>query len=539
SSTLRECVEKLQELNSPAFRAAKLQARPEVSADLRMDPNYESDGNEDKSKDKLVNIDVSTPISERSPSAIGMGDKVAPSSILRSSQLESASRADWDNQRNKHSWVESSRSREVERVPYESGRSGDKMSYGRGQSYGIEDAKERGYDERDRGWEKEWVMEERDTGVGTGWTGNGRSIRSTTAERWTEKVNISGGVDAGRTGRSEYRGSASIAGLTTPVYEGKPDWNKPRDVSTVPSMQSTFPLASQLTSTLSKAALEAAEKEKVWHYMDPTGTVQGPFSMEQLRKWNTTGYFPADLRVWRTNQPRDESILLTDALAGRTQKERGESVRTVDVASQPTLSNSAAASGYNKTSAENWRDSGGLSTSWTDKGSSADVAGRSTTSWAAERGRDTSTGRDSGTDLKWKSGSSYDTYGASRNSNIYSSSPTRNSRAEAAARFDPANWNTRSDNVRTIEKDSWTSSGRGTDGGYSKPGSDSRSSWGRGSSHSYRESGGSWNNYNEDGGGHDSSRSMNRSRGSRKDVPCRFHQKGYCKRGDSCDFWHG
>ncbi|KAL3686815.1 hypothetical protein R1sor_013124 [Riccia sorocarpa] len=531
--TLRECVEKLQELNSPAFRAAKLRARPEVTADPRMDPNYESDGNEEKSKDKLN--DAPATISERSPSAIGVGDKVGPSSILKSSHLESG-RSEWDSQRSKPSWVESSRSREVERVAYDTGRSGDKMSYGRVQSYAVEEAKERVYDERDRGWEKEWVMEERETGVGAGWTGNGRNIRTTTGERWTEKVNIAGGIDAGRTGRSEYRGSTSLTGLNTPVYEGKPDWNKPRDVSTVPSMQSTFPLASQLTSTLSKAALEAAEKEKVWHYMDPTNTIQGPFSMEQLRKWNTTGYFPADLRVWRTNQPRDEAILLTDALAGRTQKERGESVRTVDVQSQPTLTVGAAASGYNKNTAEAWRDNG-LSTSWVEKGTS-DGAGRSTTSWAADRGRDTTTGRDAGTDLKWKSGSSYDTYNAGRNSSIYNTSPTRNSRVEAAARFDPANWTTRSDSIRANDKDSWNSSGRGTDGGYSKPGSDSRSSWGRGSSHSYRESGGSWNNYNEDRGD-DSSRSMNRSRGSRKDVPCRFHQKGYCKRGDSCDFWHG
>lgn len=44
--TLRECVEKLQELGSPAFRAAKLQARPEVTADPHMDPGYESDVNE-------------------------------------------------------------------------------------------------------------------------------------------------------------------------------------------------------------------------------------------------------------------------------------------------------------------------------------------------------------------------------------------------------------------------------------------------------------------------------------------------------------
>lgn len=44
--TLRECVEKLQELGSPAFRAAKLQARPEVTADPHMDPGYESDVND-------------------------------------------------------------------------------------------------------------------------------------------------------------------------------------------------------------------------------------------------------------------------------------------------------------------------------------------------------------------------------------------------------------------------------------------------------------------------------------------------------------
>jgi len=44
--TLRECVEKLQELGSPAFRAAKLLARPEVTADPHMDPGYESDLNE-------------------------------------------------------------------------------------------------------------------------------------------------------------------------------------------------------------------------------------------------------------------------------------------------------------------------------------------------------------------------------------------------------------------------------------------------------------------------------------------------------------
>jgi hypothetical protein len=41
-------VDKLEELNNPAIRAAKLQARPEVSADPHMGPGYESDVSDDK-----------------------------------------------------------------------------------------------------------------------------------------------------------------------------------------------------------------------------------------------------------------------------------------------------------------------------------------------------------------------------------------------------------------------------------------------------------------------------------------------------------
>lgn len=63
------------------------------------------------------------------------------------------------------------------------------------------------------------------------------------------------------------------------------------------------------------------ETEKIWHYQDPSGKVQGSFSMVQLRKWSNTGYFPADLRIWRITERQDDSILLTDALAGKFSKE--------------------------------------------------------------------------------------------------------------------------------------------------------------------------------------------------------------------------
>ena len=59
------------------------------------------------------------------------------------------------------------------------------------------------------------------------------------------------------------------------------------------------------------------ETEKIWHYQDPSGNIQGPFSIVQLRKWNTKGHFPPHFRVWRTNERPEDSILLTDALDGR------------------------------------------------------------------------------------------------------------------------------------------------------------------------------------------------------------------------------
>ncbi|XP_057766129.1 zinc finger CCCH domain-containing protein 44-like [Salvia miltiorrhiza] len=58
------------------------------------------------------------------------------------------------------------------------------------------------------------------------------------------------------------------------------------------------------------------ETEKLWHYRDPNSKIQGPFSMMQLRKCNTTGLFPHDMRIW-TNHEQYDSLLLTDALNGK------------------------------------------------------------------------------------------------------------------------------------------------------------------------------------------------------------------------------
>ncbi|KAJ9540829.1 hypothetical protein OSB04_027335 [Centaurea solstitialis] len=52
--------------------------------------------------------------------------------------------------------------------------------------------------------------------------------------------------------------------------------------------------------------------EDAWHYRDPSGNVQGPFSMVQLQKWSIGGFFPAEMRIWTSREA--DSLLLTDAI---------------------------------------------------------------------------------------------------------------------------------------------------------------------------------------------------------------------------------
>ncbi|KAF7813371.1 Plus-3 domain, subgroup protein [Senna tora] len=38
----------------------------------------------------------------------------------------------------------------------------------------------------------------------------------------------------------------------------------------------------------------------IWHYKDPYGFVQGPFSINNLKHWSDSNYFPPDFKVWKT-----------------------------------------------------------------------------------------------------------------------------------------------------------------------------------------------------------------------------------------------
>ncbi|KAJ0428473.1 putative chromatin regulator PHD family [Helianthus annuus] len=95
------------------------------------------------------------------------------------------------------------------------------------------------------------------------------------------------------------------------------DEGRDRVVQPPPSALRKPSSASETEKNVSSTKDGASETEKIWHYKDPSGKIQGPFSMAQLRKWNNNKFFPVDLRIWRTSEKEKDGILLTDALEGR------------------------------------------------------------------------------------------------------------------------------------------------------------------------------------------------------------------------------
>ncbi|KAK1303244.1 Zinc finger CCCH domain-containing protein 19 [Acorus calamus] len=98
-------------------------------------------------------------------------------------------------------------------------------------------------------------------------------------------------------------------------------WNERADANRPNSLTSVKSGVSPVVPKFASApALNVNENDKIWHYLDPSGKIQGPFSMTQLRKWNTTGFFPADHKIWRNSEKQEDAILLSDALVGRFEK---------------------------------------------------------------------------------------------------------------------------------------------------------------------------------------------------------------------------
>ncbi|GJS92205.1 zinc finger CCCH domain-containing protein 44-like protein [Tanacetum coccineum] len=80
------------------------------------------------------------------------------------------------------------------------------------------------------------------------------------------------------------------------------------------SVPNTAPetIASSVPNTAPEIIAASLPNDLVWHYLDPNGKVQGPFSLVQLQRWSTTGYFPPDMRIWVSHE--DKSQLLNDVL---------------------------------------------------------------------------------------------------------------------------------------------------------------------------------------------------------------------------------
>lgn len=76
----------------------------------------------------------------------------------------------------------------------------------------------------------------------------------------------------------------------------------------------------QTCATLSNKPIDGLDTKMVWLYGDPDGKIHGPFSLFNLRQWNSSGHFPPELRIWRLGEQQNSSILLTDALNGQFHK---------------------------------------------------------------------------------------------------------------------------------------------------------------------------------------------------------------------------
>eukprot|EP00850_Spirogloea_muscicola_P017396 SM000149S01331 [mRNA] locus=s149:130717:136614:+ [translate_table: standard] len=129
--------------------------------------------------------------------------------------------------------------------------------------------------------------------------------------------------------RHSFSGADTVKSATAEAWQAVPATLPPLSGATAaagpavqqqPGLQMRAPpeLAPQPGAAVPAQGLhEAQEDDKVWHYVDPQGDTQGPFSITQLRSW--LQHFPPDLRAWRGDHPRarESSILITDIIQSR------------------------------------------------------------------------------------------------------------------------------------------------------------------------------------------------------------------------------
>ncbi|XP_057788482.1 zinc finger CCCH domain-containing protein 19 [Salvia miltiorrhiza] len=241
---LRECVEKLQLLKTPEERRRRLEEIPEIHADPKMDPSYESEDNDSDNEDARRDAFMRSRGSGFSKRGRG---PISPGS---------------DNYV-KESWSGAGKATPSRNL------SGNNFSANTGHIGEIVN-------------ENSWNLD-RDKSIpeSNNFDKPNSATKSESAE-WAQR-NVS----------------------------------RPESASGVTSL----PSQGSYSAGVAEHTVKINESEKIWQYQDPSGKVQGPFSMVQLRKWNNTGYFPANLKIWRATEKQENSVLLVDALAGKFPKE--------------------------------------------------------------------------------------------------------------------------------------------------------------------------------------------------------------------------
>lgn len=78
--------------------------------------------------------------------------------------------------------------------------------------------------------------------------------------------------------------------------------------------QQANPAENHLRFTEEKQVEINPETRKIWHYIDPRGETQGPFSIFELKFWKELGWFDEDFKVWIAGRSAEDAISLEDAI---------------------------------------------------------------------------------------------------------------------------------------------------------------------------------------------------------------------------------
>ncbi|KAM0934618.1 putative chromatin regulator PHD family [Dioscorea sansibarensis] len=153
-----------------------------------------------------------------------------------------------------------------------------------------------------------------------GYLGKGGSSSGTWNERKSSETSSEQAAGSRDRVESQRKDVSQLNVQSTPTNLETGVWNQlGKKLGQTPDIPSETIPASLPTGMVTQPVVN--ETEKIWHYKDPSGKIQGPFSMAQLRKWSTTGYFPEKLRIWKTSEKQDDAILLSDAMNGKFLKD--------------------------------------------------------------------------------------------------------------------------------------------------------------------------------------------------------------------------